>query len=452
MIVLIPSFEPGTALPELVRALAAHDVDVLVVDDGSGPEYAARFAESVDAGALVVRHDRNLGKGRALKTGFAVASELWPGEPVVTADGDGQHRVGDILRVAALTAPDGGIVLGVRDFAGDVPARSRVGNRVSRLLFRMVTGARLRDTQTGLRGHPARLLDWLVSLPGERFDFELIVLMEATAQRVPLVETTIETVYLDHNASSHFRPVVDSVRVLWPLLGFALSSFGAFLLDTLALQILVTASGSLVLAVVGARLISGTANFLVNRYAVFRLRTHRGMVRDAVRYALLALALAAGSYAGLALLTSMGVPLLVAKVVTEVTLYVLSFQVQRLVVFARGRRGSTSAAGGAPASCVVDGSVRLPVLGEDRDRLIAENAVDHTDTAGLQLLRPRLVQGTLVEAREVLALGPRAGDEQVAHSRPDQCAVAHGARPPIDDELKMQGRAQIPVARPHLSE
>jgi glycosyltransferase involved in cell wall biosynthesis len=337
VIVLIPAYEPGGTLSQLVRELRASESvpQVVVVDDGSGAAYAGEFDAARRAGASVLSYPVNRGKGFALRTGVAHILEHFPGEVVVCADSDGQHRVADILRVARRAEEsDGAIVLGGRRFVGDVPVRSRLGNSVSRLAFRAVAGVRVHDTQTGLRGYPRHLLAWMLSIAGDRFEYELNLLLDAAATGIPMIEVEVATVYLRNNAASHFRPIVDSVRVLRPLMAFGASSFGAFLLDLAALQVIFALTGSLLIAVVGARVVSGTVNFLVNRYLVFRSRS-TPVRSHALRYLALALAIVTASYVMLGALTALGMALVPAKIVTDVTLYVLSFQVQRLVIFAR---------------------------------------------------------------------------------------------------------------------
>lgn len=125
------------------------------------------------AGAEVLTHPVNRGKGAALRTGFAHIRAHHPGEPVVCADSDGQHTLLDILRVAAAIDDEVDMVLGVRRFTGRVPLRSRVGNLFTAGLFALVTGHWIADTQTGLRGYPHRQLDWLADVPGDRFEYEL---------------------------------------------------------------------------------------------------------------------------------------------------------------------------------------------------------------------------------------------------------------------------------------
>lgn len=353
MIVLIPSYEPDERLIELTRELRAQDASLhlLIIDDGSGPAFDPVFAAAVAEGAEVIRYARNRGKGVALKTGFRHAIETRPGAGVVCADSDGQHRVADILRVARRAAvTDAAVVLGGRRFTGEVPGRSRIGNAISRKAFRFATGVDVHDTQTGLRGYPASELEGMTRVKGDRFEYELNALVGTAESGARIDELEIETVYLEHNASSHFRPVADSVRVMLPLGRYVAASFGSFLIDTAVLQLLFVLSGSLFWSVVGARVVSASANFALNRRLVFRAGGDRGRLRSQIlRYAALALTLLASNYVWLHALTDFGVPLLPAKIVTELALYIIGFQVQRGYVFARARLGGAPAAA-APAT------------------------------------------------------------------------------------------------------
>ncbi len=268
MIVLIPAYEPDGKLVRLVSELRATGVvrGIVVVDDGSGPSSSDVFDDVARLGAVLVGFPANRGKGAALRRGLAEVARRWPGEDVVCADADGQHRVADILRVGERVLDgDGALVLGARAFAGDVPVRSRLGNTVTRWLFRAATGLRVQDTQTGLRGYPASMIGWLLDVRGDRYEYELNVLLSAAREGRSVVEIEIKTIYLDGNASSHFRPLVDSARIYAPLLAFSLSSLLAFGIDTAALLVLDAVTGSLLVSVVGARGVSGAVNFVVNR-------------------------------------------------------------------------------------------------------------------------------------------------------------------------------------------
>jgi glycosyltransferase involved in cell wall biosynthesis len=229
MVVLIPSYEPGEQLVSLVGAIrsARHDLPIVIVNDGSAAWFDSVFEAARADGVTIVRHPRNLGKGRALKTGFSHIAESFPGEDVVCADSDGQHQIRDIMRVAdALHGRDDTIVLGSRGWTGQVPFKSWIGNTLTRRVFRASTGLRVGDTQTGLRAYPASMLPWLQAIEGERFEYEMSVLLDAAKAGFALEEVGIETVYLEGNGSTHFRPLVDSLRVYVPLVKFSVSSLG----------------------------------------------------------------------------------------------------------------------------------------------------------------------------------------------------------------------------------
>jgi putative flippase GtrA len=334
MIVLVPSFEPDARLVDLVHDLvvAAPSLHVLVVDDGSGPVHTHLFEAVAELGAVVVRHDLNRGKGRALKTGFHHAAALWPGEDVVCADSDGQHTPTDVLAVAErVAASRTAMVLGARQFTGPVPSRSRMGNGLTRRLFFLTTGIDLTDTQTGLRAYPAEMLGWLCEVEGERFEYELELLLRARDAGHTIVEVPISTVYVDDNASSHFRPVRDSARVYAPLARFAASSAFAAVVDYLLLFLLHALTSSLALSVIVARATSASVNYATNRRFVFR----GGGPTSALRYATLVGVILAANWALMhTFVVVMGVGLLLAKLVTEGLLLFVSYAVQRRHVFA----------------------------------------------------------------------------------------------------------------------
>ena len=308
---------------------------MLVVDDGSGPQYAPFFSAARARGAEVVSSPVNQGKGQALRTGLAHAAATWPEADVVCADADGQHTPSDIEAVAARVRETGHMTLGVRRFTGPVPLRSRIGNDVTALLFRGATGWRLGDTQTGLRGYPAGQLAWLQEVSGDRYEYELSALLRAHELGMAVEQVEITTVYEPGNTSSHFRPVQDSARIYAPLLRFMGASLASFGIDWLGVMVIFAMTGSLLAAVVGARLVSGTANFFMNR-RVFRAR--RGtVVRTAVRYAVLAVSLLATSYLALKALTAVGIPLGIAKVLGDGAIYVASYVAQRRLVFKERR-------------------------------------------------------------------------------------------------------------------
>ncbi|GIF06843.1 glycosyltransferase family 2 protein [Actinoplanes siamensis] len=221
-VILLPVHRPGDQFVSLLGELVpdvADPASVVVVDDGSGPQADAVLAGAGELGCTVLRCPANRGKGAALKVGLRHVIAARPGCDVVTADGDGQHRAADIRALAERTGR-GRLVLGVRRF-DRMPPRSRLGNHVVQWLFRAVTGRAVADTQTGLRAYPAALLERLCRVPGERFDYEMNVLITAAGSGCGFEEVPISTIYLGDNTSSNFRGLTDSAQVLGTLLRHA---------------------------------------------------------------------------------------------------------------------------------------------------------------------------------------------------------------------------------------
>ncbi len=225
MTVLIPAYEPDERLINLVLELINKcGYEIVVVDDGSGSDFNNIFARIQGMGCTVLTYITNRGKGFALKTGFDyIYAKTGETTGVVVADADGQHLVTDIIRIAnAITFSQDKIVLGVRKFVGEVPLRSKIGNTVTRAVFANASGENIKDTQTGLRGFPVALLPWLICLEGERFEYEMNMLIEAKPSGYKFTQIDIETVYLEENKSSHFRTFRDSARVYVPLLKYCI--------------------------------------------------------------------------------------------------------------------------------------------------------------------------------------------------------------------------------------
>jgi glycosyltransferase involved in cell wall biosynthesis len=221
-VILLPVYRPAKPLMSLLADLAGSTTPTVIVDDGSGPAADKALAQAADQGCTVLRCTPNRGKGTALKTGFRHILSKHPGADVVCADGDGQHSAADIQTLITRTGR-GEIVLGVRQF-DRMPLRSRVGNTLIALLFRAVTGRTVSDTQTGLRAYPADFLERLCSVPGERFEYEMNVLLEAVAENRHIEEVPIPTTYLNGNAASNFSGLTDSARVLRSLVLHATSN------------------------------------------------------------------------------------------------------------------------------------------------------------------------------------------------------------------------------------
>ncbi len=208
-IVVIPCFQGARTVADVVRGARGSGLPVVVVDDGS-TDGSGAVAEA--AGATVLRHPANRGKGAALASGFAYAKKIGA-DAVLTMDADGQHAPDEIGKlVAAHEASPTALVVGVRSFAPeDMPRRSRVGNRISTWWISRYAGVRYTDTQSGFRVYPRAMFD--LPLKSTKFDTETELLLRAAKAKLPLVEVPIKTIYAADHAS-HFHGFRDTMRVI----------------------------------------------------------------------------------------------------------------------------------------------------------------------------------------------------------------------------------------------
>src|SRR5581483_11954319 len=167
----------------------------------------------------VLSFARNRGKGVALLAGFRYALAQVPFDVLVTLDGDRQHRAADIPRVVnALRTQHAALVVGEREQFAAMPPRSRVGNVLLSRLLRQIYHASPRDTQSGFRAFARGFAKEVVQgIPGGRYETELQMLILALRRQRRVCTVSIPTLYLDGNRSSHFRPLLDSLRVILSL-------------------------------------------------------------------------------------------------------------------------------------------------------------------------------------------------------------------------------------------
>ena len=332
--VLIPAYKPDRRLNDLTKALLERGFSrIFVIDDGCGAAYADIF-DDLRGKVTVLTHETNRGKGAGLKTGIREIMKT-PGMGVVTADADGQHAPDDIARVAdALLAQPDVLILGARDKKA-MPLRSRLGNTLTCALFSLLTGLRLTDTQTGLRGLPASALESFCALEGDRYEYEINMLIKANEMKLPVREVTIRTIYLDNNASSHFHGLKDGLkiyRLMFRQAGrFCASSLLSALVDYLGFIICGCVLGlSAVSSQIIARVISSLFNYAINSRVVFGKRAG---IQSFLKYYALALCVLICSCVGIKLLTLLRLPRLLAKVLVDVTLYIVSYRVQSGRIF-----------------------------------------------------------------------------------------------------------------------
>ena len=364
-IALIPAYEPDERMLALIDELSDRGFDIVVVDDGSGSEYEGIF-EKAEEKAIVLTHAANRGKGAALKTGMkyiekymayyetakkagGAVSVSGKDAVVVTVDADGQHRPDDVERVARISEQHkNALVLGSRALADGTPLRSMMGNTITRHVYKMATGVPVHDTQTGLRAFRLSMIPLLLEVEGERYEYEMNMLLSLASGGTPIIEEEIETVYEDNNSGSHFKTIRDSARVYKEILKFSASSLASFVIDYTAYALLLAITGAagiangLIVSNVAARIISGAANYTMNKKLVFRSRT--GFAKSALQYTILAGFILAGNTIVLSILTgTFGLNSYLAKLLTELIFFAISWTVQRYVIFFSDREPEASA-------------------------------------------------------------------------------------------------------------
>ena len=332
--VLIPAYKPDERLITLVDELrAAGFTRIVVIDDGGGQAYRHIF-DALDGKADVLVHEVNRGKGAGLKTGLEYIRK-WPGVGVVTADCDGQHTPADCRKIAdALLAEPDALILGSRD-KRQMPPRSKAGNTLTCGVFALLTGMHISDTQTGLRGLPACALERFSKLDGDRYEYEINMLIDASRIPLRVREVTIETIYIDNNSSSHFHAIRDGLRIYGLMFRqagkFLCSSVLCTLLEYLLYVVLVYPLhldgwiGQLIV-----RVISSPVNYYLNSKMVFEKKPSG---RTFAAYCALVVACMAASSGGIWLLEAIHLPPVLSKIIVDCVLFFINYRVQRNRIF-----------------------------------------------------------------------------------------------------------------------
>lgn len=356
--ILIPSLEPDERLPAYIRELEENGFGtIIVVDDGSNETFQPIFSEvETIKRTVVLHHDVNHGKGVALKTGYRYIMDNLPDvKGIITADADGQHTVRDCIRLAEkLTEGEHAVYLGSRDFnLPNIPPKSRTGNKITSTVFKLFYGVWLPDTQTGLRAFHRDDLPFMINVSGERYEYEMKVLIACAISKKPLIPVTIETIYENgKNEGTHFHPIRDSYRIYKVILGSFIRFMGASLISFIADQLLFNLFKGWLFPIMGinlkldlplglrldntslanytARFFSAILNFCLNKNLVFKVKGGKGTI---VRYALTAVGIIILSTLGIKGLGLLGMAPWLAKLIVDTLLYFLSYRVQRQWVF-----------------------------------------------------------------------------------------------------------------------
>ena len=353
--VVLPSLDPDEKLIAVIDGLLEYGFsDIILVNDGSKPENLHYFTDLAAQHPEIhlLHHEVNKGKGAALKNAFRWFLANRPdGFGVVTVDGDNQHHPADTKACCEHMLKTGHVVLGCRDFdQEDVPARSSFGNKTTSLIFKIFVGMTISDTQTGLRAIPRKVLEPLIEVSGDRFEYETNMLLAFKTKGIVFDEVKIRTVYIEENKSSHFRVIHDSWRIYKLILAhffrYTASSAACFVVDSGMVFLLTKILGGFLvdpllssISTIGARVVSSLINFFMNKKLVFQsnVSTGKAMVRY---YALAVPQLLVQAMANQTLYTLLGITEQQAGMRTLIhvlvmcVLFIVSFTIQQRWVFA----------------------------------------------------------------------------------------------------------------------
>lgn len=338
-VLLIPAYNPEEKIITVVKQIPEGVFDrIVIVNDGSKDEYSGIFEQLSSIGTVkIIAHDRNRGKGAALKTGFSYILENMDNcLGVITADADGQHTQKDILSIAAALSSDPHqLIIGSRTFDSDVPLRSRLGNKLTRMIMKYLFKINLTDTQSGLRAIPVSLLPELLAIPFNRYEFEIEMLMKAKKNNYRFKEIEVETIYENNNAASSFNPVVDSVKIYFVLFRYIIASLITASVDYIVFFISYSFFPHIFLCTYFARLIALFVNFMVLKKYVFHLKEKNIII--SLKY--LILVIISGFISSLTIEYfnhTLNLNIVLSKISAELLLYFGIFIAQKEFVFKKG--------------------------------------------------------------------------------------------------------------------
>jgi len=216
--VVVPAFNEGPVIGEVLERLAATSYNVVVVDDGSSDDTAQQAARYP---VVVLRHACNLGQGAALQTGIRYALQRGRARYVVTFDSDGQHNPGEIERlVAPLRTGAYDVVLGSRFLhAGgvvNIKPQKRALLKLAVLFTRVTTGLKVTDTHNGLRALTAEGAA-KIQIVQNRMAHASEILSQIAARRLRYCEVPITITYTEYSLAKG-QAILNSINIMWELM------------------------------------------------------------------------------------------------------------------------------------------------------------------------------------------------------------------------------------------
>ena len=237
-IAIVPTYEPDENLIDVVTNLKKENFYVIVVNDGNKKKYDKYF-EKCNPSKLI-SYKENKGKGYAIKTALKYIKDNYDSYIIVTIDSDGQHKVNDAIKLCKYVENHPNeYILGKRIRNKKVPLRSKIGNEITKTVFNIVSNQKIYDTQTGLRAFSNKLINYMINQKGNRFEYEMNTLLNAKNNDIKLTEIEIETIYINHNRSSHFNTIKDSYKIYKNIFKYTLPYIISFIFEMIFFILLI---------------------------------------------------------------------------------------------------------------------------------------------------------------------------------------------------------------------
>ena len=258
---------------------------------------------------------------------------------VITLDADGQHSVTDANLVAKnLIDNPNCLVLGVRNFTNKIPLKSKIGNILTRIIFKITTGESLSDTQTGLRGIPHKNLEQLTKIKQNRYEYELEMLIQIKKNGQQYLEVPIETIYHNDNKGSHFNPILDSMRIYYILLRYISLSFIAVIIDFIVFAIAQYFLNNILKSLIISRSISAFIQFIIAKNFVFKSEVNKYI--SLIKFiTLVIINIYLTKEIMNILITNLSyINTIQAKLISETCLFFTSFVIQNYLIFNKNKK------------------------------------------------------------------------------------------------------------------
>lgn len=337
LVVLVPIYNPNSNITSsFLNKLSQKFTNIVIINDGCNPKYNDFFKE-IEKEFIVIKHYKNLGKGRAIKTGINYILNNYPHcKCIVTADCDGQHDIDDIERCYQISKKNkNSLILGTRNFNDPkIPFKSRYGNKITKNMFRIFIGININDTQTGLRAFDKNTAIKLLDIPGERYEYETNVLITCQNLDIKIIQSPIKTIYINNNETSHFNPIKDSISIYKLFIKYIFSALSSFAIDIVLFKIFLLYTNNIIISTLSARILSSIYNYLINANLVFKKSNKTSIIKY---FILVTIQMFVSGYLVNNLYNTYlkHINIIIIKLLVDIIIFIINFIIQREFIFKR---------------------------------------------------------------------------------------------------------------------